>query len=92
MSSINAVSPHSHADRPSPVAAEEETPGASWHVLNDFLVKPISEDEALSFPGTWKIPAVLFYERVDAPQMLDYSRLPLSGDPSILSEDITVSR
>lgn len=39
-----------------------------------------------------QIPAVLFYERVDARDMLDFSPLPLSGDPSILSEDITVSR
>lgn len=26
-----------------------------WHVFNDFLVRPITEEEALSFPGTWKV-------------------------------------
>lgn len=37
------------------VSSEEATPGGSWHLFNDFLVKPISEDEALSFPGSWKV-------------------------------------
>ncbi|GAA5855893.1 hypothetical protein JCM8547_000402 [Rhodosporidiobolus lusitaniae] len=74
------------------VSTEEDKPGASWHLFNDFLVKPVSEEEVLSFPGTWKIPAVLFYERVDANDILDLSSLPLQGDPSILCEDITVSK
>ncbi|BGO90283.1 hypothetical protein NBRC10512_004804 [Rhodotorula toruloides] len=74
------------------VASEEEKPGSSWHLFNDFLVRPISEEEALSFPGKWKIPAVLFYERRDAPQLLDFSKLPLHSDPSILCEDITISK
>lgn len=28
---------------------------AGWHVFNDFLVQPIPEEEALSFPGIWKV-------------------------------------
>lgn len=74
-------------------------------------MRPVSEEEALSFPGKWKvrhagccarsnsadialvqIPAVLFYERRDAPQLLDFSKLPLHSDPSILCEDITISK
>ncbi|GAA5924433.1 hypothetical protein JCM10213_004576 [Rhodosporidiobolus nylandii] len=74
------------------VATEEERPGASWHLFNDFLVRPVSEEEVLSFPGTWKIPAVLFYERTDTGEILDLSSLPLQGDPSILCEDITISK
>ncbi|GAA6028111.1 hypothetical protein JCM8097_001876 [Rhodosporidiobolus ruineniae] len=74
------------------VANEEDKPGASWHLFNDFLVRPVSEEEVLSFPGTWKIPAVLFYERVDNQDLLDLSSLPLKGDPSILCEDITISK
>ncbi|GAA5974216.1 hypothetical protein JCM11641_003332 [Rhodosporidiobolus odoratus] len=74
------------------VAAEEERPGPSWHLFNDFLVRPVSEEEVLSFPATWKIPAVLFYERVDTPDILDLSSLALQGDPSILCEDITISK
>lgn len=27
---------------------------SGWHIFNDFLVRPIGEDEALSFPATWK--------------------------------------
>lgn len=37
------------------MSTEEATPGGSWHLFNDFLVRPISEDEALSFPGSWKV-------------------------------------
>lgn len=29
--------------------------GEGWYVFNDFLVKAVSEEEALSFPGTWKV-------------------------------------
>ncbi|KAM0788388.1 hypothetical protein ACM66B_001526 [Microbotryomycetes sp. NB124-2] len=65
---------------------------ASWHLFNDFLVRPVSEDEALSFPGIWKIPAVLFYERKDSGEILDFSSLPLKGDPSILCRDFTTSK
>ncbi|GAA6000190.1 hypothetical protein JCM10207_007897 [Rhodosporidiobolus poonsookiae] len=74
------------------VASEEEKPGASWHLFNDFLVRPVSEEEVLSFPGTWKIPAVLFYERTDTKEIIDFSSLPLRGDPSLLCEDITISK
>ncbi|BGP38499.1 poly(A)-specific ribonuclease [Rhodotorula kratochvilovae] len=74
------------------VSDEEQKPGSSWHLFNDFLVRPVSEDEALSFPGKWKIPAVLFYERVDSKDMLDFSDLPLHSDPAILCEDITISK
>ncbi|KAK4703268.1 PAB-dependent poly(A)-specific ribonuclease subunit 2, partial [Phenoliferia sp. Uapishka_3] len=71
-----------------------------WYLFNDFLVKPISEEEALSYPSTWKlifhttcqIPAVMFYQRVDADELLDFSSLPLSSEPGILCQDITISR
>lgn len=39
-----------------------------------------------------QIPAVLFYERVDSKDMLDFSQLPLRSDPAILCEDITISK
>ncbi|KAK4051846.1 poly(A)-specific ribonuclease [Microbotryomycetes sp. JL201] len=69
-----------------------ESAEASWHLFNDFLVRPVSEDEALSFPGTWKIPAVLFYERKDSGDIIDFSSLPHKGDPSILCHDFTTSK
>ena len=37
----------------------------SWHLFNDFLVAPLSEDEALSFPDSssaFKIPSVIAYQ------------------------------
>ncbi|GAA6005194.1 hypothetical protein JCM11491_002615 [Sporobolomyces phaffii] len=74
------------------VAPEGSSAAPSWHLFNDFLVRPISEQEALSFSGDWKIPAVLFYERTDSKDILDFSSLPLKGDPSILCEDITISK
>lgn len=33
----------------------ETVSGNSWHVFNDFLVRAISEEEALSFPSSWKV-------------------------------------
>ena len=37
-----------------PVPSSAGSPGG-WHLFNDFLVKEVSEDEALSFSGTWKV-------------------------------------
>lgn len=31
------------------------TADSQWHLFNDFLVKPVSEEEALSFAGSWKV-------------------------------------
>lgn len=28
---------------------------SSWYIFNDFSVRNISEEEALGFPGTWKV-------------------------------------
>ncbi|KAK0555464.1 poly(A)-specific ribonuclease [Tilletia horrida] len=62
----------------------------AWYLFNDFLVKNISEAEALSFPHAWKVPAVLLFERVDEPY--DLSSLNMVPDPSILFEDLSISR
>ncbi|BGP54203.1 hypothetical protein JCM8202_001336 [Rhodotorula sphaerocarpa] len=74
------------------VPVEDSKTGLSWHLFNDFLVRPVSEEEALSFPGKWKIPAVLFFERVDTPDVLDLSELPMQSDPAVLCEDTNISR
>ncbi|KAK4698993.1 PAB-dependent poly(A)-specific ribonuclease subunit 2, partial [Phenoliferia sp. Uapishka_3] len=86
-----ALQIQSEGDQPHLVALAQVAPG-KWYLFNDFLVKPISEEEALSFPSTWKIPAVMFYQRVDADELLDFSSLPLSSEPGILCQDITISR
>ncbi|KAK0524952.1 poly(A)-specific ribonuclease [Tilletia horrida] len=62
----------------------------AWYLFNDFLVRNISENEALSFPSTWKVPAVLLFERADLPY--DLSSLITKPDPSILFEDMSISR
>ncbi|KAL9932023.1 hypothetical protein V8E36_009084 [Tilletia maclaganii] len=61
-----------------------------WYLFNDFLVRNISENEALSFPNTWKVPAVLLFERSDLPY--DLSSLITEPDPSILFQDMSISR
>ncbi|KAE8226230.1 hypothetical protein CF319_g1142 [Tilletia indica] len=62
----------------------------AWYLFNDFLVRNISEHEALSFPSMWKVPAVLLFERVDIPY--DLSSLLTDPDPSILFQDMSISR
>ncbi|GAA96870.1 uncharacterized protein L969DRAFT_87898 [Mixia osmundae IAM 14324] len=74
------------------IPREEDERAGTWHLFNDFLVKAVSEDEALGFPGSWKIPAVLCYTRIDASRMLDLSVLPTTLDTSILERDLTISR
>ena len=78
-----------------------------WFIFNDFVVTNVSEEEALSFPGIWKVcsnllimtwlfiplkvPAIIYLERVDLRGKLDFSDLPARIDPSILSQDISLS-
>ncbi|PLW49838.1 hypothetical protein PCASD_01618 [Puccinia coronata f. sp. avenae] len=68
--------------------------GDPWYLFNDFLVKKISQDEALSFPACWKVPCVLYYVRKDSDQVLDFDKLPSNAqhDTSILLSDINVSK
>lgn len=35
---------------------------SSWHLFNDFLVRPIVKDEALAFNTLWKLPSVIAYQ------------------------------
>ncbi|KAF7323198.1 PAN2-PAN3 deadenylation complex catalytic subunit PAN2 [Mycena chlorophos] len=72
------------ADQPGPLSSP-------WFVFNDFVVQNISEQEALSFPDSWKVPAIVYYERVDQPSMLDLSGLPFDLDPIILCRDTSIS-
>ncbi|THH06212.1 hypothetical protein EW145_g4234 [Phellinidium pouzarii] len=62
-----------------------------WVLFNDFVVTNITEREALGFPGTWKIPAILYYERTDMRGRLNYNDLPQGLDLSILQRDINIS-
>ncbi|KAH9857626.1 ubiquitin carboxyl-terminal hydrolase-domain-containing protein [Lenzites betulinus] len=62
-----------------------------WFIFNDFLVQNMTEDEVLSIPSAWKVPAVLYFERVDIRQRLDFSRLPDKMDPTILCRDTNIA-
>lgn len=90
-----------------PEAEDREDLLSPWFVFNDFSVQNISEEEALSFPGKWKVgqlhtlntrtliisqvPAILYLERVDCQGQFDYSGLSETIDPSILSQDTSIS-
>ncbi|RKF78846.1 PAN2-PAN3 deadenylation complex catalytic subunit PAN2 [Golovinomyces cichoracearum] len=43
-----------------------------WHLFNDFLVRPISSEEALSF-HSWKTPSVIAYQIKPATNKIDNS-------------------
>jgi PAB-dependent poly(A)-specific ribonuclease subunit 2 len=45
----------------------------SWHLFNDFLVRPIPEEEALRFEPSWKLPSVLAFQLQDASHSIDNS-------------------
>ncbi|KZF21116.1 hypothetical protein L228DRAFT_269516 [Xylona heveae TC161] len=42
-----------------------------WHLFNDFLVRPVTKDEALKFAQTWKLPSVLCYQIKSARNLID---------------------
>uniref|UniRef100_A0A0W0F3U7 PAN2-PAN3 deadenylation complex catalytic subunit PAN2 n=1 Tax=Moniliophthora roreri TaxID=221103 RepID=A0A0W0F3U7_MONRR len=62
-----------------------------WYVFNDFVVSNISEEEALRCPDRWKAPSVIYLERVDTRDSLDYSGLPDRMDPTVLCRDTSIS-
>lgn len=35
---------------------------SQWHLFNDFLVRPIKAEEALTFNMSWKVPSVIAYQ------------------------------
>ncbi|PFH50685.1 hypothetical protein AMATHDRAFT_144561 [Amanita thiersii Skay4041] len=74
-----------------PEAEGRDDIDSPWFVFNDFAVKNVSEAEALSFPGKWKVPAIVYLERVDARELLDSSNLPATINPNILSQDTSIS-
>lgn len=74
-----------------PEAEITATTKGPWYLFNDFAVRNISEEEALSCPSTWKKPSILYLERTDVRDRLDFRGLPDQLDPSILSQDTSIS-
>jgi PAB-dependent poly(A)-specific ribonuclease subunit 2 len=46
---------------------------SQWHLFNDFLVRPIKADEALTFNTSWKVPSVIAYQVKVASNRIDNS-------------------
>ncbi|KAI0811211.1 PAB-dependent poly-A-specific ribonuclease subunit PAN2 [Irpex lacteus] len=69
----------------------EDQDHSPWYIFNDFTVRNIPEQDALSFPGSWKVPTVLYLERVDVADRLDFSSLPYHIDLSLLSQDTNIA-
>ncbi|KAI0059101.1 PAB-dependent poly-A-specific ribonuclease subunit PAN2 [Artomyces pyxidatus] len=89
---VKIVDTHSHLVAIVKVPEAEGRDGASpWYLFNDFVVQNISEEEALSFPGQWKVPAVLYLERLDVRDQLDFSGLPQVMGTAILTYDTSIS-
>ncbi|KAH8816153.1 PAB-dependent poly(A)-specific ribonuclease subunit PAN2 [Xylogone sp. PMI_703] len=42
-----------------------------WHLFNDFLVRPIKTEEALTFNTSWKMPSVITYQIKAANNRID---------------------
>lgn len=70
---------------------QEVESSSPWYIFNDFYVRNISEAEALSFVGKWKMPCVIFMERQDLIDVLDYSSLPEKIDPAILGQAFSMA-
>lgn len=59
-----------------------------WHLLNDFLVRPVASDEALSFDARWKLPSVITYQARSMSHVIDNSwRALINTD--VLSRSVT---
>lgn len=51
---------------------ENEQPG-NWHIFNDFLVRKVETNDALSFDPRWKLPSVITYQVKHLSRKLDNS-------------------
>ncbi len=60
---------------------------ARWHLFNDFLVKPVSDREALGFNTAWKTPSVVMFQLKNANNKLDNSWKD-NMDTSVLYMDL----
>ncbi|KAI6783498.1 ubiquitin carboxyl-terminal hydrolase family protein [Emericellopsis cladophorae] len=67
--------------------AEPTDPGKSkWHLFNDFLVRSVTAEEALTFNTAWKLPSVLAFQVKEANNQMDTS-WKITLDTSLLYQD-----
>ncbi|KJZ76270.1 PAB-dependent poly(A)-specific ribonuclease subunit PAN2 [Hirsutella minnesotensis 3608] len=71
--------------------AQPESPDCSqWHLFNDFLVRSVSTEEALTFNQSWKTPAVVAFQVKQANNKID-NGWKEHLDTSILYQDLRPS-
>lgn len=79
---------NANANKKTVAHAEQEAPGQSqWHLFNDFLVRSVSTDEALTFNTSWKVPSVVSFQIKEANNKID-STWKHQLDTSILYHDL----
>ncbi|KAL7423333.1 poly(A)-specific ribonuclease [Cryptotrichosporon argae] len=78
-------------ENPPHLLAFVRMPDDDWVLFNDFLVRHVKEDEVFRFADAWKVPAVIFLERVDAPRVLQLDTLPTHLDPAVLFKDLNLA-
>jgi PAB-dependent poly(A)-specific ribonuclease subunit 2 len=77
---------------------KEELPSdatSPWYLFNDFLVRNITEEEALSFPGVWKWPSVIMFKKVLSDRRtasLSQSIRSIQQDPWFLFNDYSLTQ
>ena len=79
------------------VPKEELPEGAisPWYLFNDFLVRNVTEEEALAFPGVWKWPSVLMFKKVLSERRnmsLTQSIRSIQQDPWLLVNDFSLTQ
>ena len=46
---------------------------SQWHLFNDFLVRPVKDNEAVTFNTSWKIPSIITYQAKGGNNRIDNS-------------------
>ncbi len=59
----------------------------NWHLFNDFLVRPVKKEEAISFNTSWKQPCVITFQAKSENNKIDDS-WKQSLDTSLLHNDL----
>ncbi|KAE9964692.1 hypothetical protein EG327_000795 [Venturia inaequalis] len=54
-------------------SSPDRTATDQWHLFNDFLVTPITKEEALRFDPAWKLPSVITYQLKEMNHVVDDS-------------------
>ncbi|KAK4549503.1 hypothetical protein LTR36_006500 [Oleoguttula mirabilis] len=55
------------------IADPDPAQSPNWHLVNDFLVRPIAQDEALHFDPRWKLPSIITYQAKSRSHVIDDS-------------------